>query len=89
MAELDNITKYDSGTVIKASFQEGSQVLKTMSGFLLGGVGRKIEKTLISTRVEDYTFTENSTVLITYRITWNDDAKTDFKSVETTFLALT
>jgi hypothetical protein len=67
-------TTLDSNQVLHNTHHQQVGVLKTMSGFLLGAVGRKIVLETMSTTVERYHFQQGSDVLFTYEITYTNTA---------------
>jgi hypothetical protein len=67
-------TTLDSSQVPHNTHHQQVGVLKTMDGFLLGQVGRKIVMETMSTTVERYHFQQGSDVLFTYEITYTNAA---------------
>ena len=67
-------TSLDSNQVPHNTHHQQVGVLKTMSGFLLGAVGRKIVLETISTTVEKYHFKQGSDLMFTYQITYTNAA---------------
>jgi hypothetical protein len=65
-------SQLDSSQVLPNSSNQQVGVLKTMSGFLLGEVGRKIVLETISPTVEKYHFQQGNDLLFTYQITYTN-----------------
>lgn len=74
----------DSSQVPQNTHHQQFGVVKTMSGFLAGKVGRKIVITPVSSTIDDVFFQQGSDVLMTYRITYNNsdhDAVTEAERI--------
>ena len=67
-------TTLDSNQVLHNTHHQQFGVLKTMSGFLAGEVGRKVVITAVSATVDDVFFQQGADLLMTYRITYNNAA---------------
>lgn len=53
-----------------------------VNGFLVGKLGRKIVRTAFSATVDDFQFMEDSVVLYTIRVTYNNAAHDDIDIAE-------
>ena len=67
-------SQLDSSQVLPNSSHQQTGVLKVISGFLIGEVGRKIVLQTMSATVERYHFQQGSQVLFTYEITYTNAA---------------
>lgn len=54
----------------------------TTNGFLVGKVGHKIVRTIVSPIVDDYSFYDGTTLLYTLRITYNNASHDDVDQAE-------
>lgn len=55
-----------------------------VDGFIVGKLGRKITRTVISTTVEDYEFFDGTTLLYKIRVTYDNSAHDNVDQVERT-----
>ena len=88
MAEsTKSLSTYDSAQVLQKSFNtEGSTL--GVDGFVVGKVGRKIDRAVTTTTITDdtevYTFTEDSNTLYVLTIIYTDGTRESLLSVERT-----
>ena len=64
------------------SAYNGVDASLTTAGFVVGVVGRKVERVDVSTTVEDFKFYENGSLLYTVRVTYTDSSKETLVSAE-------
>ncbi len=58
--------------------------IKTMNGWIFQKIGRKIERTTVSSTVDDFSFLQDSTEHYRIRITYTSTDKDDIVSAERT-----
>ena len=56
----------------------------SVDGFVVGKVGRKVVRSVVSPTVDDYEFYDSATLLYTLRVTYSDASHTDVNQVERT-----
>ncbi len=54
----------------------------TTNGFLVGKVGHKVVRNVVSSTVDDYSFYDGTTLLYTLRITYNNAAHDEVNQAE-------
>jgi hypothetical protein len=75
-------TTLDAPQVLQNSHHQAIGVLKVMSGFLAGEVGRKIEREVMSATVDRFHFTQDATLFMTYEVTYSNAAHDDINVAE-------
>jgi len=73
----------DDDNAIKQAFNIEDKSL-TINSFLVGKVGHKITRTVISPTVDDYSFFDGAVLLYTYRITYSNAGHDDINQAERT-----
>lgn len=76
-------SKLDYEQVIKNSSTDELATIAT-SGFVQSKVGHKIEKTVINSTTDDYSYYNGATLLMTLRIIYDDSTKASVTSAERT-----
>lgn len=75
----------DDSQTLKASYNEVDASL-TINTFLVGMVGRKIDKSIATTTIvndtEIYAFSENGSALYSLKVVYTDGTRADFLSAE-------
>lgn len=66
---------------IKQSFNIEDKSI-TVNGFLVGKIGHKVVRTIVSGTVDDYSFYDETTLLYTFRITYNNAAHDEVDQAE-------
>lgn len=56
----------------------------TVNGFLVGKIGHKVVRSVISSTVDDYSFYDGTTLLYTFRITYNNATHDEIDQAERT-----
>jgi hypothetical protein len=74
-------THLDGHQTLKAAFNNEDASI-TVNGFLAGKVGRKVEVTYVDTVTEQYDFTEDSILLMSYELIYTDATKDSLLSAE-------
>lgn len=72
----------DAPQVLQNTHHQAFGVLKTMSGFVAGAVGRKIERQVMSTTVDRFHFKQGSDTLMTYEVTYDNSDHDNVNLVE-------
>lgn len=88
MAESDKrLSEYDQQQIMQKSYNKEGSTLG-VDGFVVGKVGRKIDRAVTTTTVTDdtevYTFTEDGNTLYTLTIIYTDGTRESLLSVERT-----
>jgi hypothetical protein len=78
-----NFSERDANQTLQASYNDVNATLG-VDGFVVGKVGRAIEKVAASATIDDFNFYEGVALLYTIRITYSDNTKSDFTRVERT-----
>lgn len=77
------LAEYDEQQIIQKVFNKEEGTL-AVGSFVAGKVGHKIERTVIGPTIDDYSYFDNSTLLYTLRVTYNNSDHDDVDSVERT-----
>lgn len=77
------LSERDANQALQSSYNDVNATLG-VDGFLVGKVGRKIVRTVVSATVDDYEFFEGSTSLYVFRITYSNAAHDDVNEAERT-----
>lgn len=79
------MSEKDDSQTLKASYNEVDASL-TINTFLVGVVGRKIDKSIVTTTIvndsEIYAFSENGSALYSLKVVYTDGTRADFLSAE-------
>ncbi len=78
---LKTLDQLDYEQVIQSVYN-GADASLTTAGFVVGMVGRKVERVDVSATVEDFKFYENASLLYTIRVTYTDSSKETLVSAE-------
>lgn len=54
----------------------------TTNGFLVGKIGHKVVRTVVSGTVDDYSFYDGTNLLYTFRITYNNSSHDEIDQAE-------
>lgn len=78
-------SQFDSNQVIRNAYDDNSNVLKVMNGFLLAKNGRSIVVDYPTSSTETYTYTESdATVIMVVTVTYTDSTKANISIVART-----
>lgn len=83
MSTTKSLSERDASQVLQASYNDVNDTL-AVDSFVAGKIGRKIARTVISTTIDDYSYYEGSTLLLTVRVTYNNASHDEVDSVERT-----
>jgi len=87
MATKKNFSDLDQQQIFKRLYNDESGTLG-VDGFVVGVVGRKIERTVVTTTVtndtEVFTFSENGSAVYTIKVIYSDASLETLLSVERT-----
>lgn len=76
-------SEYDQQQIFQRAYnKEGGSL--TTDGFVVGKVGRRIVRSVISGTVDDYSYYDSTTLLYTLRITYNNTDHDEVNEVERT-----
>jgi hypothetical protein len=78
-----NLSERDYQQTLRHSYNDINGTIG-VDGFVVGKVGRKIVRSIISTTTDDFEFYESATLLYTIRIIYTNAAHDDLVSVERT-----
>ena len=82
-----SLSQLDGQQTLQSAFNDEDSSM-TISGFVDGKIGRKIEQTISTTNVANdtstLTFTENGTILKITKIIYTDSTRSEWLSVERT-----
>lgn len=73
----------DASQTLQKSFNDVNDTL-SVDGFVVGKVGRAVQRNVISATVDDYEFYEGATLLYTLRVTYSNSGHDDVNRVERT-----
>jgi len=76
-------SKLDFEQVIKSASTDELATI-AVSGFVASKVGHKIQKTIVNSTTDDYSYYNQSTLLLTIRIVYDDSTKSSVSVVERT-----
>jgi hypothetical protein len=74
-------TKLDHQQVQEFSFNDVDKSV-TVAGFISSKVGNKIERTPVSSSIDDYSYFDGTNLLYTLRVTYSSSSKDQVNSVE-------
>lgn len=84
MAQTDKpLSERDANQTLQASYNDVNDTL-AVDGFVVGLVGRAVQRTVISATIDDYSFYEGATLRYTLRVTYSNSAHDDVNRVERT-----
>jgi len=75
--------RIDADNTLRQAFNVEDKSI-TVNGFLVGKVGHKVVRTVVSATVDDYSFYDGTTLLYTFRITYNNAAHDEVDQAERT-----
>jgi hypothetical protein len=82
MADIQKpMAKIDGQQVLKEVFNQPDHSI-TVSGFISSKVGNKIERTPVSSSIDDYSYFDGTNLLYTLRVTYSSSSKDQVNSVE-------
>ena len=67
--------------VLRGAFNDVDASITT-NGFLVGKVGHKVVRSVVSSTIDDYSFYDGTTLLYTLRITYNNAAHDEVNQAE-------
>jgi len=74
-------TNLSSENTLRGAFHDVDASITT-NGFLVGKVGHKITRSVVSATVDDYSFYDGTTLLYTLRITYDNAAHDNVNEAE-------
>lgn len=83
---MANTTSKETGRIdmenaIRQSFNTEDKSI-TVNGFLVGKIGHKVVRSVVSATVDDYSFYDDVTLLYTFRITYNNASHDEIDQAE-------
>lgn len=83
MSTTKRMSERDANQTLQMSFNDVNDTL-SVDGFVVGKVGRAVERNIISSTIDDYEFYEGSDLLYTLRVTYSNSSHDDVNRVERT-----
>jgi hypothetical protein len=78
-----SLSERDGDQTLRASFNDINSTMG-VDGFIVGKVGRKVTRSIITSTVDDFSFYEGATLLYTIRVTYSNAGHDDVNQVERT-----